>query len=318
MRYKTSEKRRLSSSLFTLFLIFLLFIQSCQKTNVRPQSESSKKESMQELASSYPKYSIYPRWFWKMPHNPNAVFAVGYAQTYFYPDSSVKEATENGIKSLAKSVSVRIKGERGFIDTLHGPQFAGEDFQEVLPEGVLDYVKKNHKVIATETVDDITLVLLCIGDAPSLSSAKSFNSRCPSWISKPPKREGFLYSKGQCTPQYHQEDAWQLAEYDARIDLALSLFAKLRSLVKKLDRNLNTITAVKTDVVLNRVQVIERWLDPKNGIPYVLVRMPLKDNTETSMDYLRKIVPPKPYCKEQLNREEIIQKAFEELDEEIE
>lgn len=249
-----------------------------------------------------------------MPHGKDTVFAVGYAQTYFYQDTSVKEATENGIKSLAKSVSVRIKGERGFMDTVFGPEFAGEDFQEELKEDVLNLVKKNHKVVATETVDDITLVLLGIGDVPSLSSAEGFNPRRPNWVSRPPRRSGFFYAVGQCTPQYHQEDAWQLAEYDARIDLALSLSAKLRSLVKKLDETMNTHSAVKTNVVLNRVRVVERWLDPENGIPYVLVRMPLKGNTETAMDYLRKIVPPKPHSKDKLTKEEIIQKAFEELD----
>jgi hypothetical protein len=41
--------------------------------------------------------------------------------------------------------------------------------------------------------------------------------------------------------------------------------------------NLNTASAVKTDVVLKRLQVVERWFDPENRIPYVLVRVPLKD-----------------------------------------
>ena len=249
-----------------------------------------------------------------MPHSKIALFAVGYAQTYFYRDTSVEEATENGIRSLAKSVSIRIKGERGFMDTVYGSEFAGEDFQEELSEGVLEFVKTNHKVVATETVGKITLVLLCIGDALEVSSVKGFNPRRPSWVERPPQRTAFLYAVGQCNPQYHEEDAWQLAEYDARINLALSLFAQLRSLVKKLDKTLNIITTVKTDVVLHRTQVDKRWVDPQNGIPYVLMRMRLKDNTEAFMNQLRKIVPPQPHHKDKRNIDEIIRKAFEELD----
>ena len=308
MRYRTPKKRQFESSLLVLFLIFLLSIQSCHKSSV----EFSKSIHPPEYLIH--KYSGYPRWFWQMPHSKNAVFAVGYAQTYFYRDASSEKATENGIRSLARSVSIRIKGARGFEDTIYGSEYRGEDFQEELPEGVLDFVKKNHKVVATETVGNITLVLLGIGDIPPVSS-KGFNPIPPSWVLRPPQRAGFLYAVGQCSPQYHEENAWQFAEYDARINLALSLFAQLRSLAKKLDRKLKIITTVKTDAILNRMQVDKRWVDPENEILYVLVRTRLKDNTESFMNQLRKIVPPQPHRKDKQNIEEIIQKAFEELDE---
>ena len=330
MRYKPSKRRQFESSLLLLCLIFSFPIQSCHNLTVVEVKRSQPPKYLIH------KYSNYPRWFWQMPHSNTALFAVGYAQTYFHRDTSVEEATENGIRSLAKSVSIRIKGERGFMDTVYGSEFAGEYFQEEFKDGALDFVKENYEVVATETVGnkqpptpynkgDITLVLLCslrspttssygIGDAPVVSSVKGFNSGRPGWVSEPPKRNGFLYAVGQCHPQYHEEDAWQLAEYDARINLALSLFAQLRSLVKKLDKTLNVITTVKTDVVLNRMQVDKRWVDPKNGIPYVLMRMSLKDNTQSFMNQLRKIVPPQPNHKDKRNIDEIIRKAFEELD----
>jgi len=314
------EKVWFELSLFMLPLIFLFPTQSCYKPAAVELPGISHPE-----ASLTHKYSNYPLWFWEMPQSDTALFAVGYAQTYFHKETSVKEATENGIDSLARSISIRIKGERGFIDTVSGSEFAGEDFQEELPEGVLEFVKKNHKVVATETAGKITVVLLClpapnearqagIGDVPSVSSVKGFNPERPGWVSEPPQRTGFLYAVGQCNPQYHEEDAWQLAEHDARINLALSLVAQLRSLVKKLDRTLNIITTVKTDVVLNRAQVDERWIDPQNGIPYVLMRMRLRDNTDSFINQLRKIVPPQPNHKDKWTQEEIIQKAFEELD----
>jgi len=251
-----------------------------------------------------------------MPHRKNAVFAVGYVRTSsFYPDSAVEKATENGIESLARSVSVRIKGERGFIDESFGSEFVGEDFQEKLPKSVLDFVKKNYKIVATETAEEITLVLLCTGDAPSISSAKGFNPRRPDWVFNPPRRSGFLYAVGQYQRQYHEEDAWRLAEYDARISLALSLFSQLQSLIKKLDRSLIIVTTNQTDVVLNGMQVDKRWVDQENEILYVLVRMRLRDNAQSFINQLQKIIPPQPHRQGRPSQEEIIRKAFEELDE---
>ena len=280
MRYKTSKKKQLEILILILFL-FSFFILPCCRTTVKPVSKFHKEELIR-------KYSSYPKWFWHMPRSSNNLFAVGYAQTFFYRESSIEEATTNGINVLAKYVSVRIKGERGFKDTILGPEFAGEAFKEELEGGVLDSVKKNHKVIATETVGDITLVLLCTGEAPTLSSAKGFDQKAPEWVSKMPKKPGFVYAVGQSSPQFHEEETWQLAEYNARVGLALSFVSELRSLGKKQDKSLSTAGAVKTDAVLRRVQVIERWFDPEHRIPYVLVRMPVKDNSEAVMDYVKR------------------------------
>ena len=306
MRYESSKRKRLELLFFILFY-FSLPTLSCHKATVKPLSKHYKEELIR-------KYSTYPRWFWQMPHSNNTLFAVGYAQTYFYRESSVEEATVNGINNLAKSMSVRVKGERGFKDTQLGPEFAGEDFKEELEEGVLDSVKKNYKVIATESVGNITLVLLCIGEVPILSSEKGFNRDAPGWVSEPPQRHGFAFAVGQSTPQFHEEETWQLAEYNARVGLALSFISQLRSLGKMQDTNLNTASAVKTNIVLRRIQVVERWFDPENRIPYVLVRMLLKDNTETVMGYVKKIAQPQLHYNYRRTREEIIQKAFKKFD----
>jgi len=306
MRDESSKRKRFGSLFFILFYISLLTL-SCHNATVKPLSTHYREELIR-------KYSSYPKWFWQTPHGNNALFAVGYAQTYFYRESSVEEATLNGISSLAKSVSVRVKGERGFKDTKLGPEFAGEDFKEELEEGVLDSVKKNYKVIATETVGNITLVLLCIGEVPMLSSEKGFNRNRPGWVSELPQRHGFAYAVGQSAPQFHEEETWQLAEYNARVGLALSFISQLRSLGKKLDKSLSTASAVKTDVVLRRIQVVERWFDPENRIPFVLVRMTLKDNTETGTDYNQKIAQQQLHSDYRQTREKIIRIAFEKLD----
>jgi len=65
---------------------------------------------------------------------------------------------------------------------------------------------------------------------------------------------------------------------------------------------------------LRRIQVVERWFDPENRIPYVLVRMPLKDNSEAVMDYVKKIAQPQLHYNYKRTREEIIQKTFKKFD----
>jgi hypothetical protein len=285
MCYESPKRKRLKSLFFILFA-FSLPILSCCKATVKSFGKHHKEELIR-------KYSNYPQWFWQMPHSNNTLFAVGYAQTYFYQESSIKEATANGIQILAKCVSVRIHGERGSKDTVLGPEFAGEDFKEELEEGVFDIVKKNHKIIATETAGNITLVLLCMGEVPTLSSAKGFNLKSPGWVSELPQRHGFLYAVGQSSLQFHEEETWPLAEYNARISLALSFVSQLRSLGKRLDKNLSTASVVKTDAVLRRIQVIERWFDAENRISYVLVRMPLEDNSEAVMGKTEKNAQPK-------------------------
>jgi len=277
-----SLKRQRFKSLFFVLIAFSLPILSCCKATV----ESFSRHHKEELIS---KYSNYPHWFWQMPHSNDTLFAVGYAQTYFYQESSIEEATTNGIQILAKYISVRIHGERGSKDTILGPEFAGEDFKEEIEEGVFDIVKKNYKVIATETVGNITLVLMCMGEVPTLSSTKGFNRESPSWVSELPQRDGYLYAVGQSSSQFHEEETWQLAEYNARVGLALSFFSQLRSLGKKFNKNLNTASAVKTDVVLRRIQVVERWFDPENRIAYVLVRMPFESNNEDVMVTSKKL-----------------------------
>ena len=194
-----SLKRQRFKSLFFVLIAFSLPILSCCKATV----ESFSRHHKEELIS---KYSNYPHWFWQMPHSNDTLFAVGYAQTYFYQESSIEEATTNGIQILAKYISVRIHGERGSKDTILGPEFAGEDFKEELEEGVFDIVKKNYKVIATEIVGNITLVLLCIGEVPTLSSTKGFDQEAPEWLSKLPENPGFVYAVGQSSLQFHEEE----------------------------------------------------------------------------------------------------------------
>jgi len=296
---------KLQNLLFAILVLMSVLFLSCNKQKVL-----TKKHAKQHLIQ---KYSSYPWWFWNMPQSRNAVFAVGYAQTSLYPESHREKAIENGIRNLAKSLTLKIQGERGLIYTILSSEFRSGDFQEILPKETLDFVSKNHQIIATETFEDMTIVLLCIGSSQPVSSVKGFSFEEPNWISNPPQRSGYLYAVGEYSLQYNEENSWQFAEYNARTNLVWTLFSKLKTFVKKFESFLDGTIAVKTDIFLNKIQVEKRWVDTKNNDFYALVRMRLRDNTKSFIDQFRKIFTPRDNYRNKSSREEIIRKLFEEM-----
>ena len=282
----------------------------------------------------------YPAWFWKMPHSENSLFAVGFSETFFYPESSKQNAIKDGIESLAKYLSVRIKGERGVLRDGSRVIFSGDDIQEILSPSVLSFVEEHHQIIATYTGKKYrktkssgfarllreplreanTFVLLSMGEGnaetfPHSASAAPMPSR-PSWITTPPKEPGYLYAIGNSNPYYREVNSWRIAEKRARITLAFNLESKIRGLAKKLDSSMETISTISTDVQLNRVQVIARWKHPEDNTCHVLVRVPLSVNEEAIKNLLRSALSKKDQ-KQELSPEELIQRAFDELEKSI-
>jgi hypothetical protein len=115
----------------TAILLLLLMIE-CFSPSIKKKSESIESktiptESLCPQSNKTPD-ELYPAWFWNTPYSEDSLFAVGYSNTFFHTETSQKEAIENGIESLAKSVSVRIKGERGLMR--HGGGVACSGFEK--------------------------------------------------------------------------------------------------------------------------------------------------------------------------------------------
>ena len=310
------------------FLLFLVFV-GCASPSVKEKSELTPKviASTVQLQPK-PKASAevsYPAWFWKMPHSEGSLFAVGFSETFTHPETSQQNAIEDGIENLAKYLSVRIKGERGVLRDGSRVIFSGNDIQEELSPSVLSFVEEHHQVVSTYTGKKYTFVLLCLGENADgakrhpeyretlaiPSSAAPMPSQ-PSWMTTPPKEPGYLYALGHSNPYYREVNSWRTAEKRARIALAFNLKSKIRGLAKKLDSSMETISTISTDVQLNRVQVIARWKHPEDNTCHVLVRMPLSANYEAIKNLLKSALSKKK--QKELSREEIIQRAFDELD----
>ncbi|HIE30155.1 TPA: hypothetical protein EYP66_23055 [Candidatus Poribacteria bacterium] len=317
LSFITFHSIMLSKSKIT-FLLFLLVVVGCasHSAKVMPPTTGRDKESPQ-LQPKPSAEASYPAWFWNMPHFENNLFAVGFSETFFHPENSTKNAIKDGIERLAKYLSVHIKGEHGLLSSGGRIIYSVDNIQEELSPSVLSFVEEHHQVAATYAGKKYTFVLLCLGEGDTKNiavplSAAPMPSK-PRWVTTLPKKSGYMYALGHSNPYYREVNSWRIAEKNARISLALSLESKVRGLAKQLNASMDTISTVSTDVQLNRVQVIARWKHPEHNACHVLVRMPLVANEEAIKNLLKSALSKKEQQQE-LSQEEIIQRAFDELD----
>ena len=106
---------------------------------------------------------------------------------------------------------------------------------------------------------------------------------------------------------------WREAERNALVDLALTLKSYVRNLTKQLNSQTGRVLSVQTNVVLSRIQVVERWYDRQNRSYHVLMEMPLKSNQSAVRQMLEKLVQQAETPPER-SIQEIIDQAFQELD----
>jgi hypothetical protein len=314
-------------------LLFLLVV-GCASPSLKEKSELTPKV-IAPTVQLQPKTKSageadYPAWFWNMPHSEDSLFAVGFSETFFHPEKSTQNSIKDGIESMAKYLSVRIKGERGMLSSGGIVVYSGDDIQEILSPSVLSFVEEHHKVIATYTGGKYSFVLLSLGEGnadgakrheyretlANSSSTAPMPSQ-PNWVTTLPKESGYLYAIGNSNPYYREVNSWRVAEKNARIALALSLESKVRGMAKELNASMETISTISTDVQLNRVQVIARWKHTEYNTCHVLVRMSLSANEEAIKNLLKSALSQKE-GQQKLSQEEIIQRAFDELEKSIE
>ena len=252
----------------------------------------------------------YPMWFWQPPISQDLPVAVGYAPAYYRDESSQQVAIEDAVQQLAKQVQVRISGERIIIDRRQA-----EKFDEIVPPDVLKPISDSHVILATHQMPEQFLVLLGMGEVKLNQQLVSAGSRSkPGWLSQLPESTASLYGVGHYNrSSLRSHSSWQDAERNALIDLALTLKSYVRNLTKQLNSQTGRVLSVQTDVILSRIQVIERWYDRQNRSYHVLMEMPLKANQSAVRRVLEKMVQQAKHPPKQ-SIQEIIDQAFQELD----
>ena len=221
---------------------------------------------------------VYPQWFWAPPTDLPFSTVVGYSTiSLFHPDEAKEAAIEDGIERLAKSINVRIYGEQGSIDGKLNLKFREETDPQIEQN-----VQAAHQLLATYQSQQLTMVLVGLGDSPNLDTRLTRASAIqPDWIEILPRQRGYLYARGQSLMTNHRpQNAWTDAESHARITLAQGIKSDIAHLEKASGGRINKVTLSHTDVTLSLIETIARWYDTQRRSCHVLVRTPIIENAD--------------------------------------
>ncbi len=222
--------------------------------------------------------NVYPAWFFDPPSG-RTVFTVGYSDVRSYLDSAIASATREAAVNLVRYRQVRISGEQGLATLAAGTLTVGSTIKEFYDENeagnlgprlkVLDYFQRGGAVTLLASTDSTVGV-------PAAKRVDVAKIPKPSWTTTIPEKGGYLYNSGLCPVYYNENNSWREAERRARINLALTLYTKVKFMGKKVDNTyFREFQVEETNATLMGIEVVSRWKDVKNQICYVLVRMPV-------------------------------------------
>jgi len=214
--------------------------------------------------------NFYPSWFVTAPEG--AVTAVGYALSSYYPENAIQLACENAFYNLASFKSTRFKGEEGTISVPNGHLYAGNNFVEIIDSTLLENLSNQIVYLDTTIVGSLTLVLVS-DEHIDISKELVEVNRLPIWINQLPDATNELYAIGVSPIYFREVSSWLQAEKDARLQLALSLGIRIKTMEKQLNESYQEITQYSVDQILKNVKVVARA--KAENILYVLVKMEL-------------------------------------------
>jgi hypothetical protein len=98
-------------------------------------------------------------------------------------------------------------------------------------------------------------------------------TRAPEWTEHPPQEGGCSYAVGVAPAYYYEMSSWDEAERNARLNLARTIRIKVGAIQQMAVQD-QALQREQLSVVLRNAQTVARWVDPREGIYYVLVRKP--------------------------------------------
>lgn len=222
--------------------------------------------------------NLYPSWFFNPPTGPT--FAVGYSSEHAYRDSAIKAAVRQAARNFAMSHAVQIIGEQGLATLAAGTITVGSTIKEHfdtteagrLGESMkaLDFFQRGNSVSVLASTDSLA-------GAPGGTRLDAAAVARPSWTTMLPDEPGYVYNSGLAPVYFNEFNSWLEAERKARINLALTIFTRVKFLGKKVeDTYFREFQVEETNVTLHGIQVVARWKDVRNKICYVLARVPVQ------------------------------------------
>ncbi|HTP12277.1 MAG TPA: hypothetical protein VMM37_01565 [Bacteroidota bacterium] len=222
--------------------------------------------------------NIYPSWFLEPPAG-RANVTVGYSDVRAYLDSAIASATREAAVNCVRNQQVRIAGEQGLATLAVGTLTVGSTISEGYDESAAGQLSTNLKVLDYFQRAGAATVLASTDSSDAAVNARRVDvSKVPrpSWTTTIPEKAGYMYNSGLCPVYYNENNSWREAERRGRINLALTLYTKVKFMGKKADDSyFREFQVEETNATLRGVEIVARWKDVKNQICYVLVRMPV-------------------------------------------
>lgn len=221
--------------------------------------------------------NIYPAWFFNPPSG--STFADGYSAEHAYRDSAIKAATRDAAITYVKNKQVEIRGEQGLATLAVGTITVGSTIKEYYDSAeagrlgesmkVLDFFQRGGAVSVLASLDSV-------GNVPGAKRLDAAAVPTPLWTTVIPEKPGYVYNSGLAPLYYNEFNSWLEAERKARINLALTVYTKVKFLGKKVDESyFREFQVEETNVTLHGIEIVARWKDVKNQICYVLMRVPV-------------------------------------------
>ncbi len=222
--------------------------------------------------------NIYPAWFFNPPAS-SPLWTVGYSAEHAYRDSALKAATREAGRNYTRNQQDLVKGEQGLATLAGGTITVGSTIKEYFDTAqavqlgstmkVLDYFSRGGAVAVLASTDSAANI-------PGTNRVDAAKVPAPSWTTILPDKAGYVYNSGLAPLYYNEFNSWLEAERKARINLALTVYTRVKFLGKKEDNTyFREFQVEETNVTLHGIQVVARWKDVQNRICYVLMRVPV-------------------------------------------
>lgn len=206
-----------------------------------------------------------PAWFWDTPVLNNAILTVGYSDAFIESDHAFEEAFNNATFRLFSDLRCIISGERATASAPDGTMQMGSTIcQEIDTTGFAAFQKVIVRLDSMRTPSQLIVLV-------ALSEVQIDRTRIqsPGKISEISAHNQAV--SGSAPIYLHESSSWNEAEYNARIELAISLSSEIKAVDQKQNDRIVKTIVTKTNVILSKVQTIHRRIDRENGIVQVWV-----------------------------------------------
>jgi len=218
-----------------------------------------------------------PIWFFEPLKIVCPATAVGLAERSSFNDTSaIKNAVNDAVLHLVRQNNIQIKSKKSFWTTALGQAMMDNDFYESFDTSSMKETAKSIAILDTAITEKFVVVLV------SKNTCENFNKLQfpayrkypkPAWIDNLQQDEMYFYSLGMSPFYFYITSSFNEAERAAIYQLATYVGASISSLQKKSDI-VEEMREEKISVALRNIETAGRWIDSKNKIVFVLLRIP--------------------------------------------